>query len=233
VRTRGSRRGGPAGYTARSAARERSAGSGRVRLLAEVPVDRSPAHAKCSANLGKRVLAGVVHLPRECEFRWRHTRWSAACTSSGSRRSQSCQSALANDVALKLGQSAEDVEDQLASRRRGIDVLLQAAEANVAALDLGDGVDQMPQRASQPIQFPDHECVTWPQLVENVRQRWALIERTTSGIGEDAKAAGSLEGVMLQVRVLVGSGHTRVPEQVRHRRRRSYQKRSRTHVLRH
>src|SRR6266851_5033234 len=153
--------------TPRAQPRGRGLPAPRSVLLAEVPVDRSPAHAKCSANLGKRVLARVVHLAGECEFRWRHTRWSAALTSSGSRRSQACQSALANEVALKLGRRAEDVEDQLAARRRGIDILLQAAEANVATLKLGDGVDQMPQRASQPVQFPDHERVTWPQLFEN------------------------------------------------------------------
>jgi hypothetical protein len=44
---------------------------------------------------------------------------------------------LANDVALKLGQSAEDMEDQLAARRCGVDILLQAAEGDVATLELG------------------------------------------------------------------------------------------------
>jgi len=36
------------------------------------------------------------------------------------------------------------VEDQLAARRRGVDILLQAAEADVATLELGNRVDQMP-----------------------------------------------------------------------------------------
>src|SRR5439155_14757292 len=124
--------------------------------------------------------------------RWRHAGRSAAFTSSGSRRSQSCQSALANEVALKLGQGAEDVEDQLAARCRGIDVLLQATEANVATLELGYGVDQMPQRASQPIQFPDHECVAWPQLVEDLGKCGPLIERTAGRVDEDAITAGRL-----------------------------------------
>jgi hypothetical protein len=77
--------------------------------------------------------ARVVHLAGECEFRWRHARRSAAFTSSRSRRSQSRQSPLTNGDTLKLGQSAEDVEDQVAARRRCVDVFLQAVEANVAA----------------------------------------------------------------------------------------------------
>ena len=131
--------------TPRAQLRGRGLPAPRSVLLADMPVDRSPADAKCSTNLGKRVLARVVHLAGECEFRWRHTRRSAASPSSGSRRSQACQSALANEVALKLGQRAEDVEDQLAARRRGVDILLQAAEADVATLELGNRVDQMPQ----------------------------------------------------------------------------------------
>ena len=128
--------------------------------------------------------------------------------------------------------SAEDVENQLAARCRAIDVLLQAAEANFAALELGDSVDQMPQRATQPVQFPDHERVTWSQLVENLSQGWTLTERTTGGVDEDAIAADRFEGVVLQVGILVSSGHTGLPEEMRHRRRRSYQKRQPQYVLR-
>ena len=73
-------------------------------------------------------------------------------------------------------------------------------------------------RTSQPIQFPDYERVTWSQLVENLSQGWTLIERTTGGVDEDAIAVGRLQSIVLQVRVLVCSGHTGVAQQVRHRR---------------
>jgi hypothetical protein len=153
-------------------------------LLTQVPVDRSATHPKCSGDLGERVLARVVHLAGKYEFCRRHARRSAALTSSGSCRSQPGQSALANEVALKLGQRAEDMEDQLAARRGRIDVLLQATETNLATLELGGGIDQMTERASQPIEFPDHECVARPQLIENLTERWTVIQRAADGVDE-------------------------------------------------
>jgi hypothetical protein len=91
----------------------------------------------------------------------------------------------------------------------------------------------MPQRATQPIQFPDHERVAWPQLVENLTERWTVIERTAGSVDEDAITADRFEGVVLQVRVLVCCGHTGVPKQVRHwAAAESYQKRPKQHVLR-
>ena len=55
---------------------------------------------------------------------------AAACT----RREQPGLRALADQIALELGQCAEQVEDQLAAARCGVDVLLKAAQPDLGGL---------------------------------------------------------------------------------------------------
>jgi hypothetical protein len=55
---------------------------------------------------------------------------------------------LANEIALQLGKGAKDMEDALATRRGRIDVFLQTVEADVAPLELGDGIDE--RRSERP-----------------------------------------------------------------------------------
>src|SRR4051794_15181833 len=61
---------------------------------------------------------------------------SAACSSC----LESCIGALANEIPLELGERAEDVEDQLATAGRGVDLLLQGPKANAPVLELPDGL---------------------------------------------------------------------------------------------
>jgi hypothetical protein len=60
----------------------------------------------------------------------------------------------------------EDVEDELAAGGGGVDRLLEAAEPDAALSQAGDGVDQMSEGAAEPVQFPDHQGVTGPELVQ-------------------------------------------------------------------
>src|SRR5712692_3436416 len=112
-------------------------------------VDRSPADAHGSGDLCQRMLLRVVHLTSERDFGRRHARRPAASAASGSRGGQAGQRALANEVALEFRQCPEDVKDELATWRGRVDVLLQTAETNIAALEFGDRVDEMAQRATQ------------------------------------------------------------------------------------
>src|ERR687886_2456521 len=86
----------------------------------------------------------------------------------GSCCSKPGQRALTDQIALELGEGAEDVEDELAAKGGGVDALLEAAEADISLLELGDGVNQVPQRTSQAIKFPNHQRVARPQLVSTV-----------------------------------------------------------------
>ena len=66
---------------------------------------------------------------------------------------QAGQGALADDAALELGQGREDVEDQLAAGRGGVDRLGERAQADAALAELLDGLDQLLERAGQAVQM--------------------------------------------------------------------------------
>jgi hypothetical protein len=66
------------------------------------------------------------------------------------------------------------VEDELAARQSGVDLLLQAAEADIGLLEFGDRVDQVAQRATKPVELLDDQGVAWSQLVEDLAQLGSL-----------------------------------------------------------
>src|SRR3954453_12344486 len=73
----------------------------------------------------------------------------AALASPGSGRGKSCLGALADEVALKLGKGAEDVEDELPTAGCGVDLLGGALEANALAVELRDRLDQVLQGSAE------------------------------------------------------------------------------------
>jgi hypothetical protein len=89
------------------------------------------------------MLLRVVHLTSDRDFGRRHARRPAPGAASSSRGGQPGQRSLPDEVALELRQGAEDVKDELAARRRCVDVLLQTAEADIAPLEVGNRVDQV------------------------------------------------------------------------------------------
>ena len=67
---------------------------------------------------------------------------------------------LAQHVALELGHQPEDAEQELAGRRRGVDqVLVEGLQLDVACVQKIDGLDQMQQRAAEPIELPDDDDI--------------------------------------------------------------------------
>jgi hypothetical protein len=81
------------------------------------------------------------------------------------------------------------VEDELAAGGGGVDCLLQAAEPDPAVGQAGDGVDQVPQRPSEPVQFPDDQGVAGPQLVQDLLEDRAVATGAAGGLGEHLVAA--------------------------------------------
>jgi hypothetical protein len=59
------------------------------------------------------------------------------------------------------------VEDQLAARGGGVDLLLQAAPDPTLGQP-GDGVDQVAQGAAEPVELPDDQGVAGAQLVQDL-----------------------------------------------------------------
>ena len=101
-------------------------------------------------------------------------------------------------------------------RGGGVDCLLEAAEPNPTVGEAGDGVDQVAQGAAEAVEFPDDQGVTGPQLVQDLLESGSVGAGAAGGLGEDPIAAGSGEGVDLELGVLVGGGDAGVAEQVSH-----------------
>jgi hypothetical protein len=81
----------------------------------------------------------------------------------------------------------------------GVDRLLQAPEPDAAVGEAGDGVDQVPQGAAEAVEFPDDQGVAGPQLVQELGEGGAVAAGAAGGLGEDPVAAGSREGVDLEL----------------------------------
>ena len=116
----------------------------------------------------------------------------------GARSGQPGTGPFPDEVALELGQRAEDVKDQFAARGGGIDALGQAAQANLALLEGGDDLDEVPQGAAQAVQAPDDQGIAGAHVGQRLREAGPLGGRAALGIGEHTLTAGSLEGILLQ-----------------------------------
>jgi hypothetical protein len=144
------------------------------------------------------------------------TRGSATGAAAGSGGGQPGAGAFADEVAFELGQGGEDMEDELAAGGGGVDGLLEAAQSDAAVGQAGDGVDQVAEGAAEAVEFPDDQGVAGAQLVQELLEDRAVGAGAAGGLGEDPVAAGALEGVDLEVGVLVGGGDAGVAEQMSH-----------------
>ena len=81
---------------------------------------------------------------------------TAATTATTARRGEPCLNALLDQRPLELRQCPEDVEQQLALRCGGVDLLGQRPERDTAFLEVCHCGQQMRQGSTEPIQLPDH-----------------------------------------------------------------------------
>src|SRR5512135_454440 len=124
-----------------------------------VPVQGGPGDAQREADVGDGVALVVVEGLGDLRLagveRSGPSTQPPPCPGGG----QSGLGALPDQVTLELSERAEDMEHQLAAACRGVDLLLQGLEADAPLLQHGDGVDEVAQRAAQPVQPPDHHGV--------------------------------------------------------------------------
>jgi hypothetical protein len=137
------------------------------------------------------------------------TALAAACPC----RRQARSGAFADQVALERGQRAAPVEHQAATDRRGVDVLLHAAQADAGGVQWFDQGDQVFKRTPQPIQPPDHHGVASAQDGHEGGQANALGLGPAGRVLNHTLAAGLLQGIALQVQVLVVGRHAGIANQ--------------------
>jgi hypothetical protein len=109
---------------------------------------------------------------------------------------------FANQAALEFGNGRDDVEDEPAAVRGGVDSVGQAAEPDAALAQILDGVDQVPNRPAQAVKFPYDEHVTRLQLGQGLLQLGSRRRAAADGlVSEDDIAADYHQGVELRVQV--------------------------------
>ena len=60
---------------------------------------------------------------------------------------------------LELGDRPDDLKEQPADRGRGVDSLIEGNEVDAALPQLAGELDQMLQRATEPIELRHHELI--------------------------------------------------------------------------
>lgn len=60
------------------------------------------------------------------------------------------------------------MEDQSAAGGGGVDVFLQGSKFDAAVLQLGELIDEVPNRPAQSVQAPDHQGAPGAQLIQEL-----------------------------------------------------------------
>ena len=147
--------------------------------------------------------AFVVKLAGHVELVGRHGPGPPAGTAAGAGGLQAGGGPLADEGGLELGQGAEDVEDKQPGRGSGVDALGQGPEPHLAGPQVGHGRDQVAQVPAEPIEAPYDEGVTRAEVVEDLVELGAVVEGAAGLVGPDPDAAGGLEGVGLEMSLLL------------------------------
>ncbi len=108
------------------------------------------------------------------------------------------------------------VEDELAASGAGVDPFGERAEADLPLLKVGDDLDQVAQTAPEPVEPPDHDGVTLAEMVEHPGKLGSCVERSTRLLLEDASTTSFLQRVKLEGKILIGTTHPGVSDQIRH-----------------
>src|SRR5258708_3437002 len=92
--------------------------------------------------------------------------WSTAFPATSPSSGEACTGTFSREGAFKFSHTLEHVEDELPARVAGIEGLSQALKLDPAFLKGAHDFQQVLERATEPIQPPDHECITWPHILE-------------------------------------------------------------------
>ena len=74
----------------------------------------------------------------------------------------------------------------------------------------------MAEGGDEAVEFPDDQGVARTELVQQLLKDWTVSAGTAGGFGEHPVAAGTLQGIDLQLRLLVGGGDAGIAEQMSH-----------------
>ena len=89
------------------------------------------------------------------------------------------------------------MENEFVPRSGRVYIFRYAFEPNRASLQLGNGFDEVLERASQTIQPPDDERIPGTEKLERLRQSRSFGEASARDVGENLFAVIFLQGIFL------------------------------------
>lgn len=111
-----------------------------------------------------------------------------------------------NKPPLEMRNGAEDVEDELASRARGVDLLLQTDRIDLTGAEPVDDLEQLFERAAEAIQTNDTQAVAGTGVIAQLAQAGTVKRTTGDDILENTEGAGRFQSLMLSASVLLAGG---------------------------
>jgi hypothetical protein len=151
----------------------------------------------------------VVHLPGKLYLPRPEFGFLSAGAAAGAGGVQAVDGAFGHQDVLKLGDGAEDVEEHAAHGGGGVDALVEHHQVHALGLQLLGQLDQVFQRAAEPVEFGDHELAPC-RLAD--RGPCPVRGGATGLVDEYLGAAGHRERVVLGLGVLVASGYPPVAD---------------------
>ena len=122
--------------------------------------------------------------------------------------------ALGNQTALEMRNGAEDVENQFARGRCGVDSFFEADQVNAADLEAFDGIEQFFEGAAEAIETGNAEAVAGPGMVDQFRQGRTLEPSARDHVDEHANGAGLPQPILLAGGILCRSRDPGITEDV-------------------
>ncbi len=127
---------------------------------------------------------------------------------SGTRSDKSGLGAFGDQSPLEVGQGGEDVEDEFAAGRRGVDgSVTNGAEADAPSLQVVNERHKMADGSPESVEPPDQQDVALAKFGKACFQSLAILLRPGCLVGEDQvlRHAMFFEGVKLELQVLLRS----------------------------
>lgn len=176
-----------------------------------MPVERLTANSKLLAKVGNN-RASLAHGGlSEPHLRRRHLRFASAIATTRASRGEARDRALADQLALELGERGEDTKHQFAGGGCRVDCRAlpsQHAQPDGACIEVMHDVHEMPEVAPEAIEFPDYKCVTGTQRFEAGVEAGAVVLLAARGVAVDVALGhtGGDQRVLLQVEDLGAVG---------------------------
>jgi hypothetical protein len=115
----------------------------------------------------------------------------AADASPRSSRGEPVEGALDDHLALELAYRGEDVEDEATADAGRVDALVQHDEVDLPLAEHLSEVEQVPDRAAEPVQAGDDDLIAGAQVLEHRVELRAPSQLAGDLVDEDPFAAGS------------------------------------------